>query len=122
MAAALSPDGETLAWSLEDNTIQLVRVTDQKVLHTLAGHTDMVTKLRFSPESDELVSASHDGWVRVWDMQGEEVRSFQPPNEVLGIGISADGSMLATVPFDGPVTLWNLDTLEDQRPGRERRL
>jgi WD40 repeat protein len=31
---------------------------------------------------------------------------------VLGIGISPDGSMLATVPFDGPVALWDLDTLE----------
>jgi hypothetical protein len=112
IAAAISADGETLAWSLEDHTIQLVRVTDPKVLHTLAGHTDMVTKMRFSPESDVLVSASHDRWVRVWDMQGVELRSFQPPGEVLGIGISANGSMLATVPFDGPVTLWNLDTLE----------
>jgi WD40 repeat protein len=112
ITAAISADGKTLAWSLEDHTIQLVRVTDQKLLATLAGHTDMVTKLRFSPESDVLVSASHDRWVRVWDKQGGEMRSFQPPGEVLGIGISADGSMLATVPFDGPVTLWNLDTLE----------
>ena len=110
--AALSPDGETLAWSLEDNTIQLVRVADQEVLHTLSGHTDVVTKLRFTPQGDELVSASHDYSVRVWNLQGEELRSFQPPGEVLGIGISPDGSMLATVPFDGPVALWHLDTLE----------
>ncbi len=44
-------------------------------------------------------------------MQGEELRSFQAV-EALGIGISPDGSMLATVPFDGPVALWDLDTLE----------
>jgi WD40 repeat protein len=31
---------------------------------------------------------------------------------VLGIGVSPDGSLLATVPFDGPVALWDLDTLE----------
>lgn len=112
LAVALSPDGETLAWSLEDNTIQLLRVSDQKVLHTLSGHTDRVTKLRFTPGSDQLVSASHDYWVRVWNLQGEELRSLQPPGEVLGIGISPDGSILATVPFDGPVALWDLDTLE----------
>jgi WD40 repeat protein len=111
-AAALSPDGQTLAWSLADNSIQLVRVSDQQVLHTLSGHTDMVTKLRFTPGGDELVSASHDGWVRIWNMQGEELRSFQPPGAVLGIGISPDGSTLATVPFDGPVTLWDLESLE----------
>jgi WD40 repeat protein len=30
----------------------------------------------------------------------------------LGIGISKDGKMLAPVSFDGPVSLWDLDTLE----------
>jgi WD40 repeat protein len=111
IAAALSPDGQILAWSLIDNTIQLLRISDQKVLFTLSGHTDMVTKLRFSPAGDFLVSASHDNSVRVWNMQGEELRSLQPV-EALGIGISNDGSMLATVPSDGPVSLWDLDTLK----------
>jgi WD40 repeat protein len=112
MTAALSPDGETLAWSLDDHTIQLLRVADQKVLHTLKGHTDMVIKLRFSPAGDLLVSASHDDSVRIWNTQGEELRSFEPLGEVLGIGLSPDGKILATVPFDGPVSLWNLETLE----------
>jgi WD40 repeat protein len=112
IAVALAPDGETLAWSLEDNTIQLLQVSDQEVLHTLSGHTGVVTKLRFSPDGDLLVSASHDYSVRVWNLQGEALRSFQPPGEVLGIGISPDGSMLATVPYDGPVALWDLDTLK----------
>jgi WD40 repeat protein len=112
ITAALSPDGKILAWSLDDNTIQLLRISDQKVLQTLSGHNDMVGKLRFSPDGDQLVSASHDYWVRVWNMQGEELRHLQA-GQVLGIGISPDGNMLATVPFDGPVALWNLDTGEN---------
>ena len=110
VTATLSPDGETLAWSLDDNTIQLLRISDQKVLHTLSGHTNMVTKLRFSPGGDLLVSASHDYWVRVWNLQGEELRSLQA-GEVLGFAISPDESILATVPSDGPVALWDLDSL-----------
>lgn len=110
ITAALSPDGQVVAWVLDDNTIDLVRVSDQKVLQTLSGHTDMVTKLRFSPNGDFLVSASHDYWVKVWNLEGEELRSFQAG--ALGIGISPNGSMLATVPFDGPVALWDLATGE----------
>jgi len=105
ITAALSPDEKVLAWSLDDNTIQLLRISDQKVLHTLSGHTDMVTKLRFSPDGDLLVSASHDLWVRVWNLQGEELRSIQAG--ALGIASSPDGSVIATVPNDGPVALWD---------------
>jgi WD40 repeat protein len=113
-AVAVSPDGEVLAWALEDFSIQLVRISDKTLLHTLTGHTDIIGKLSFSPDGDRLVSASHDTWVRVWDMEGNLIHAFQPPgalgfpNEVLGIGISPNGTMLATIPFDGPVKLWDL--------------
>jgi WD40 repeat protein len=114
-AVALSPDGEILAWALEDLSIQLIRLPDKELLHTLTGHTDIIGKLRFSPDGDRLVSASHDTWVRIWNMDGNEVHAFQPtgagdfPNEVLGMGISPDGTMLATIPFDGPVKIWDLE-------------
>jgi WD40 repeat protein len=113
VATALSPDGTTLAWALEDHTLQLVRVADGQVLHTLRGHTDVVGKLRFSPSGDRLFSASHDTWVRIWDMNGRQLGAFQPaggggyPNEVSGLGISPDGAMIATIPFDGPAKLWD---------------
>lgn len=113
-AVALSPDGEVLAWALEDFSIQLIRISDKKLLHTLTGHTDIIGKLSFSPDGTRLVSASHDTWVRVWDLEGNLIDAFQPPgalafpNEVLGIGISPDGTLLATIPFDGPVKLWDL--------------
>ena len=115
-AAALSPNGEILAWALEDNTIQLVRLTDHQLLHTLTGHTDVVTKLKFTPDGTRLVSASHDTWVRVWDMDGKQVGAFQPTgaldwlSAVMGLGISPDGKLLATAPVDGPVKLWDLAT------------
>ncbi len=109
-ATALSPDGKTLAWALEDNTIQLVQVSDQAVLLTLSGHTDWVTKLGFTPGGDLLVSASHDHTLRVWNLSGEQVRSIS--TDALGIGISANGRLLATIPFDGPVALWDLATGE----------
>lgn len=110
---ALSTDGETLAWALVDNTIQLIRVYDGKVLHTLIGHTGPITKLRFSQSGDRLFSASHDGWVRVWNSNGKQVNAFQPGGgEVLGIGVSLDGTTLATIPFDGPVKLWDTKNLQ----------
>lgn len=112
---ALSPDGELLAWAREDNTIHLTRIADGKLLTTLEGHTGPVIKLRFSPNGDRLFSvAAMDTWVRIWDRNGKPVDAFEPtgadnlPNEIQGIGISPDGTMLGSVPFDGPARVWNL--------------
>jgi WD40 repeat protein len=110
MAAALSPDGKILAWALEDYTIQLVQVSDRKTLNAaMRGHTNMINKLRFSPTGDKLFSASSDGYVRIWDQNGDLLDVLVIGPEVDGIGISPDGFQLATVPFDGPVELWDLN-------------
>jgi WD40 repeat protein len=107
-AVALSPDGEKLAWALEDNSIQLIRLSDQDVIFTSNVHSGPITKLRFSPDRSSLFSASHDGWVKELNNDGEVVNEFQPGGgEIFGIGISPDGKTIATVPFDGPVKLWD---------------
>jgi len=108
--AALSPDGQTLAWSLQDNTIQLIDLSDQTVSATLVGHPDPVFDLRFSPTGDKLFSASHDGLVRIWDSNGTQLSAIEVGREVLGFGLSWEGSKLATIPSDGPVLLWDLTT------------
>lgn len=107
-AVALSPDGERLAWVLEDNSIQLIRILDKSTIFTANIHSGSITKLRFSPFGVNLFSASHDGWVKELDSQGELVNEFKPGGgEILGIDISADGKTMATIPFDGPVRLWD---------------
>ena len=114
-ALALSPDGKTLAWALENNAIQLLRLWDGRLLATLKGHTAAVTRLKFSPGGDRLYSASHDTWVRVWDLKGNQLRAFQPagadnlPSPVLGLGLSPDASRLVTIPMDGPVSISSLE-------------
>ncbi len=112
VAAALSPNGQILAWSLEDNSIQLIQSSNGKLLNTLKGHTDITFKLRFSSNGGRLFSGSHDGSVRIWDSKGDLVQMIQTNGEVLGLGISADGTRLATIPFDGPVELWDLSNYQ----------
>ncbi len=85
LTAALSPDGQMLAWSLDDNTLQLLRLADHKLLATLEGHQDVVYDLRFSPLGDRLFSGSHDGTVRIWDDNGNQLSSIQASGEVLGL-------------------------------------
>lgn len=98
---ALSTKGDLLAIALTDNSIQVYQTTDKKLLHTLMGHTDIISELEFSTDGEKLYSASHDTWVRVWDRNGKQTGAFQPagaddfPSEVLGMALSADGQHLA---------------------------
>lgn len=59
-SAALSKDGQILAWALEDNRIQLIRLKDQEVMADLVGHPDPALDLHFLPVGERLFSASHD--------------------------------------------------------------
>jgi len=116
VVAALSPSGDRLAVALADNSIQIYAAAEKKLLQTLSGHTNIITELEFSPDGENLYSASLDQWVRVWDAAGKETGAFQPtgaddlPQDVLGLGISPDGSLLASVPFDGKTKIWDADT------------
>ncbi len=70
--------------------------------------------MRFSPDGDRLFSASHDTWVRIWDLDGNQIHAFQPtgagdfPNEVLGIGISPDGTEVIRTLEGHPAPVWEL--------------
>jgi len=53
----------------EDGSVRLTDFTANKVVHTLEGaHNDAVTSVIFSA-ANQLVSGSHDGSVKTWDMR-----------------------------------------------------
>jgi WD40 repeat protein len=110
--AAVSPDGEILAWALEDNNIELIELPSGKSLNKLAGHTGMVTAIKFPSTGNRLYTASHDNSVKVWDTVSVKLISEYYPGggEVMGIGISPDDTKLVIVTLEGPQKLWDMTT------------
>lgn len=53
--------------------IKVYDVRKKGVVNTLKGHADLVTSLQVSPDSQYLLSNSHDSTVRTWD-----IRPFAP--------------------------------------------
>lgn len=74
-ALAFSPDGAYLLSGGRDQRIRILRfepgggdpLREEGGLH---GHSSEVVGLRFSQAGERLISGSHDGTVRVWDMAG----------------------------------------------------
>jgi WD40 repeat protein len=81
------------------------------------GHTDIVTGVAFSPDGKQLVTASADGSVRLWDVAtGTELHRFPGvPGGTFGAAFSPDGKYVASGGIDGTARLWNVQTGQEVR-------
>jgi len=101
---ALSPDGSTVAFGMNDSTIQLWRISDKKLLQTLKGHAADVWNVAFSADGAMLASVSSDG-VRLWKMSDSALLHLL--DKVYAFDFSPDGSMLVSAASEG-VRLWRV--------------
>ena len=117
-AAALSPDGRTLAvggWGLKDaiGSIYLISVTTGRIERVLKGHTNVIHSLAFAvPPGGRLLLASGSGdkTARIWDVAAEECQRVLEghTNSVYGVAFAPDASRLATASFDKTARIWSV--------------
>ncbi|CAJ0920960.1 unnamed protein product, partial [Mesorhabditis belari] len=62
-------DGERVVFDGQAFAVNVWNVHTEECLHMLTGHTERINSLLFEPERDLVVSGSHDGTIRVWDVQ-----------------------------------------------------
>jgi len=98
-AVALAEAGNELYSGGIDNDIKVWDMRKKAVVYSMLGHTDTITSLRVSPDSQSLLSNSMDSTVRTWD-----VRPFAPTER------HSDGKRIATGAGDGTVVVWNSET------------
>ena len=117
-AAALSPDGRTLAvggWGLKDaiGSIYLISMTTGRIERVLKGHTNVIHSLAFAvPPGGRLLLASGSGdkTARIWDVATGECRRVLEghTDSVYGVAFAPDASRLATASFDKTARIWSV--------------
>ncbi|KAL8672819.1 MAG: hypothetical protein Q9168_002730 [Polycauliona sp. 1 TL-2023] len=106
----LSPDGQQLAaYNTSSTTVQIFITEHGRLRHTLRGHSDMITALVFSHDSEQLASASNDDSIRLWfpksggsgsilsgvpGLENIQTLAFSPNEETLVSGSRAGKMMI----------------------------
>jgi len=83
-------------------------------VHTLAGHRDNITAVKFHPVYSLVVSASLDATIKVWDYEtGEFERTLKGhTNSVQSIDFDHTGNLLVSSSGDLTIKIWDFQTHE----------
>ena len=114
-----SGNGEYLVTASADKTAHLWKRGEsvKEFSYSMSvSHSMSVYCACFSPDDDRVATASEDGDVCIWDLQGKNIRRFPHPGPVYYAWFSPHGEWLATASLDGLVRLWNPQEPSSQEP------
>lgn len=103
---AFSPDGKLLASDIGFE-VELRRVSDGALIHTLDGPGNALHSLAFSPDGEALIAAS-GSLLYLWRVSdGTLLRTVETQHELHSVAVSSDGTLVVGT-SDGLVLLWSL--------------
>jgi WD40 repeat protein len=96
----------------QSGEVKIWRVADQSLVRTIAGHSDNVLDVAFSPDGKYVATCSYDKLAIIWDVAtGEKIRELKNHvDAVYSLAYSPDGKLLATGAGDRTVKVWDTDS------------
>ena len=97
---------QSLPWETASTLQTLLHQTHARNL--LSGHTETVQAVAVSPDESLLVSASWDGTLKLWESNGQLIKTLDAhQGEVMAVDFHPSGKQFASVSWEGTVKIWN---------------
>ncbi|TVY90719.1 U5 small nuclear ribonucleoprotein 40 kDa protein [Lachnellula willkommii] len=119
-AVALAEAGNELYSGGIDNDIKVWDMRRKAVVYSMLGHTDTISSLRISPDSQSLLSNSMDSTVRTWDIRPfapteRHIRTFDGApagmeKNLIKASWDFDGKKIAAGSGDGTAVVWDVNS------------
>ncbi|MDP6353796.1 MAG: WD40 repeat domain-containing protein, partial [Planctomycetota bacterium] len=77
-------------------------------IHTIEGHSDLITAVTFHSDGNSFISASYDKTLRVWDLEsGKTIRILEGHKDMVSdLAITPDGSLAVSASHDETIRIW----------------
>src|SRR5205823_678052 len=94
--AAFSPDDQFLATVSMNDIVHIWNVKSGSQFAIIRGHNGLIEHVAFSPSGDLLLTASHDGTARLWDVDGVMTTTLRHQYPPTFAAFSPDGTRVVT--------------------------
>ena len=78
LGCCLSRDDSHVLGGSEDGSLHVWDLVDARCVYKLRAHAGAVSAVSCDPSRDELLTASHDGAVKLWEQPAEGARAKRP--------------------------------------------
>jgi hypothetical protein len=99
--------GNIVATSSEDGTVKFWDIVEGKEIKSWHAHNNGVRSVAFT-EDGHIVTSGRDRLVKIWDVNGAQVRKFDPLDDIAMEATTAGGKIIAA-DWTGLVRVWTQD-------------
>ena len=107
-----SPDHNILVSGSDDLHINLIDLTNNKVIQALVGHKESITTIEFNKHLNLYASSSLDGSIKLWDYRNKASNCVQTinlsnDNIIWDISFSENGDYLVAATENNSLEIFN---------------